>query len=1048
MHKTKSKLFFSVLITVIFGFFFSTFFCVAAYIKYLENSDGAFGSIGLRSYFHCGNGTEEDPYVITRPRHLYNLSKLQSLGVFSEKKYFQLGYDLDGNGSYEFYKGDETTETSPILDMTNVKNYKITNIGNEANPFYGEFEGMGLEIKGLTVYSDLEDSGLFGYVASRGVVKNLILDDVTIVCDGYSSSFDNMYSDDSDKSLKSSSSIIVKQGERTVSFSYDSNGKSSVSDNSGEVHDSTDTFSFKINHSSSQDDNTSKMPKFSFSFTDNNFNYSLLSSDVFFDESETSFTLKSESSDVSDIFSYFDSYKKENNTDVTYPLTLTQTMSLVASKLDEEGINHSKVVSALNVSFEKLNKDSTFITMYVQPRQTNHSNNMGLVIGHCDGSCLNVYVHNGTFKMNTNSDKRNDMRNVSQNSMTGFIGLIGPSVMNNASLESKGNVATSGKDVGVLDFTDIYNSVVDEFDSQEKTNGNTKYYTYVPKSDNEYMEYLRYYNNSDPSNLVKYSLKNNSIALIGQKVIKDDDNHNRGLGVFTLATDYREGGVGDKVFLNADSSNIIKSKFSTKTATGNTDKAPLLDSKNIFYSTFEYKKENYDNGIYDKTNDLFWVLKNSMSIYNTNDHFFTNGYHIPLESSVQSMNLYEAYYNYLFRFQLDEKRSDFYFSDLDSNSLGGKFLNNYFSNKLIDETGNPVEVGSSQFGLMIKDKKKKNIGQFTTCFPLDGSGKMYVLDKENPDQNKEPDPNNYVVSNSINFEIKTDYANVTILAGNENRAQGSLLGIYKLPSNLKRPDGQSAYVPYNDDKELSWDNPDYAMALMENNYINFFEYKTTNGIGKIGSAALSEEYFSDNQEVTENSNNLANKVNPDSKETTAIFSNPIFAHTFKLPKGRYCLGSACGKACVYYICAQGQDNGDLSLAANAFSNVNKVENMDFLKEDSQSATDEEKPYFSIENKEVTPNADNIQAKRCFLIFDSGNVSHFRASSKNNVNKFVLEMKYENGKFIFSVPDGSELTSIESLTLTNYGSLQNIGATQTVVNLFGTVWTDRKIVYKT
>lgn len=1019
----------------------------------MENSDGAFGSIGLRSYFHCGNGTKEDPYVITRPRHLYNLSKLQSLGVFSEKKYFQLGYDLDGNGTYEFYKGDENIETSPILDMTTVKNYKITNIGNEANPFYGEFEGMGLEIKGLTVHSDLEDSGLFGYVASKGVVKNLILDDVTIICDGYSSSFEPMYSDASDKSLKNSSSITVTQGQRKVKFSYNPSGKSTVYDTSGEVHDSTDTFSFKIypssSSSSSQDDNTSKMPVFSFSSTDTdkNFNYSLLSSDVFFDES---FTLKSKSSDVSDIFSYFDSYT--NKTDVTYPLTLTQTMSLVASKLDTDGINHSKVVSALNVSFEKLNKDSPFITMYVQPRQTNHSNNMGLVIGHCDGSCCNVYVHNGTFKMNT----KDDMTNASQNSMTGFIGLIGPSVMNNASLESKGNVAASGKDVGVLDFTDIYNSVVKEFNpnaQSENTAGGGKitYYTYEPKPDNEYMEYLRYYN-SDSGTKKYSSLKENAIALIGQKVIKDDDNHNRGLGVFTLATDYRPGGIGGEVFFNANSSNIIKSKFPLPPDKMSTSMYDNYDSQNVFYSTFEYKKENYkDKRIYDynRTKDGFEVLKKTLDTKNSDSHFFVNGYHIPLESSVKSMDLYEAYYNYLFRFQLNENRSDFYFSDLNSNSLGGKFLNNYFSNKLIDETGNPIEVGSSQFGLMIKDKKRKNIGQLTTCFPLDGSGEMYVLDKENPDQNKKPDPNNYVVSNSINFEIKTDYANVTILASNNNDGRddlGSLLGIYKLPSTLKQPSGQSAYVPSNDNEELTWNNPDYAMALVANRAIDFFEYKTTNGIGKIGSAQLGKNYFLDNQEVTQ-TYNLANKV--DVSKNSNFLSSPIFAHTFKLPRGRYCLGSAFGKASVYYICAQGQDEGDLSLTANAFSNVNKVENMDFLKEDSQSASEENKPYFSIENKEVKPNLDNIKEKRCFLIFDSGNVSHFRASSKNNVKQFVLEMKYESEskQFKFSKLDGSYLTSIENLTITNYGSLQGIGATQTVVNLFGKVYTERKIVYK-
>jgi hypothetical protein len=55
--------------------------------------NGSYGEIALRSYFERGTGTLDDPYVITRPRHMYNLSRLQGLGVFSTKKYFQLGFN-------------------------------------------------------------------------------------------------------------------------------------------------------------------------------------------------------------------------------------------------------------------------------------------------------------------------------------------------------------------------------------------------------------------------------------------------------------------------------------------------------------------------------------------------------------------------------------------------------------------------------------------------------------------------------------------------------------------------------------------------------------------------------------------------------------------------------------------------------------------------------------------------------------------------------------------------------------------------------------------
>jgi hypothetical protein len=50
------------------------------------------GTVGLRSYFQKGTGTDTDPYVIARPAHFYNLTRLQNLGVFSTQTYFSLGY--------------------------------------------------------------------------------------------------------------------------------------------------------------------------------------------------------------------------------------------------------------------------------------------------------------------------------------------------------------------------------------------------------------------------------------------------------------------------------------------------------------------------------------------------------------------------------------------------------------------------------------------------------------------------------------------------------------------------------------------------------------------------------------------------------------------------------------------------------------------------------------------------------------------------------------------------------------------------------------------
>lgn len=1030
MKKNRNIAFYFGLFSTLVGFCFSTFFCVAAYIKYVEDDSGAFGTIGLRSYFHCGTGTEEDPFVITRPQHLFNLSRLQSLGVFSEQKYFQLGYNLDNTGEKKVYTGDTGEELANVLDMNDyngTSNQKtLANIGNESTPFYGIFEGNGLEIKNAQVHCSLEDSGLFGYVSSRAEVRNLILDNITIQNDGYSSEFDTLYSENAGKTLKHNTGFQITQGTRKVKYTYDENGKSQIEEDSkSEPHNSTNTLSFEIKtDSSTSEEDIYKMPSFSLiNHSDSNDTYSLLPSEGFFTSSTESGTKvhtltkkKDGSTTLEDIFSYFESYNK----DAAFPLKLSMTMSLVANYLDSSGINHAKVVSALNLSFEKLSKTSNFITMYTQPRETEHGNNMGLVVGHLDGSLKNVYVHDGTFKMNTESKNTA----VDQKSMIGFVGYVGPSVADNATNESKGNIASSGKDVGVLDFTEIYDSVVGNSTFTKKTSGSTNYYEYTPVSDNEYMDYLRYIEKAD-----SYRISNdqNSISLIGQKLIQDDDSHNRGLGVFAIATDYRQGGEGGVgPFLNYDSSTIVKSKIF-----GTDPSAPKFDSENIFFSTYEYRK---DNPYY-----TFENVKDTLNNYTTSSSTsFLPGEHIPLHVTSSNQSIYEAFYNYLFRFKLDSTRDDFYFSDLNSSSIGGNFLNSYLNYKLVDDTGTPIEPGSSQFGIMVKDKKRKNISQLTTNFYLDGSGKMYI---NNPSQD------DFSISNSINFEIKTDNANVTILAGSK-KDEDSMLGIYKIPTEKENPLGETAFVPTRDGKEMTWSDPDYGMVLRKKSQISFFEYNNR----KIGSADLGESYFKDNQEVTSSNNNTAKRLNKDETDKfddssfKNYIDNPIYAHTFKLPKGRYCLGSAIGDVCVYYICAQGQDNGDLSLTANAFSKINKIENVDFLTTDTQ---DNEKPFFRIENNQVTANQDNINAKRCYLIFDSGNISHFKASSKNNTHEFILKMRYDetNQQFIFNIESGSYISSIEKLALTSYKKKKVTGSKNTTINLFGQIRNDSSIIYR-
>lgn len=132
------------------------------------------GQVGLRNYFHIsttyiGDGTAAKPYVITRPIHFYNLTRLQNLGVFGEKTYFQLGYELDPTnqpGVYLVYKSDSSSDSdvdpySTYLDMSgDTYSNNLLLIGNESVPFYGQYDGKNIPVVDLTIHSSPEDVGI------------------------------------------------------------------------------------------------------------------------------------------------------------------------------------------------------------------------------------------------------------------------------------------------------------------------------------------------------------------------------------------------------------------------------------------------------------------------------------------------------------------------------------------------------------------------------------------------------------------------------------------------------------------------------------------------------------------------------------------------------------------------------------------------------------------------------------------------------------------------------------------------------------------------
>ena len=102
----------------------------------------SFGSANA-TYFESGEGSADDPYIISQPVHLYNLAWLQYLG------YFNLNPNLNNGRTQSYFR----LKNNIVMTGT-----AIPPIGTEEYPFIGRFDGDGYTMSSVTVsnaYSDL-----------------------------------------------------------------------------------------------------------------------------------------------------------------------------------------------------------------------------------------------------------------------------------------------------------------------------------------------------------------------------------------------------------------------------------------------------------------------------------------------------------------------------------------------------------------------------------------------------------------------------------------------------------------------------------------------------------------------------------------------------------------------------------------------------------------------------------------------------------------------------------------------------------------------------
>lgn len=189
-EKTIKKIIAATLVGVILAAGIST---TAFSFSWFSNRNNVTRNIEGRTagaYFARGRGTQDDPFVVNRPIHLYNLAWLQDVGYFDSKKtYFIIEKDLDMTG------------------------WTLPPIGNESHPFIGELDGFdtihgtnksAAKISNLTISNNFSDyqrhpssitsisgcnaMGFFGtfgeekknYAEDAPVAKNFYLDKVTV----------------------------------------------------------------------------------------------------------------------------------------------------------------------------------------------------------------------------------------------------------------------------------------------------------------------------------------------------------------------------------------------------------------------------------------------------------------------------------------------------------------------------------------------------------------------------------------------------------------------------------------------------------------------------------------------------------------------------------------------------------------------------------------------------------------------------------------------------------------------------------------------------
>ena len=970
------------------------------------------GNIGLRSYFHCGNGDIDNPFVITRPNHFYNLARLQNRGVYPEKKYFQIGLVdeehpspvcIDDSGNYVQY-----------LDMTSYCSTRVLPpIGSEGTPFCSEINGNGIPIVGLKVEGNPEDVGVFGYVAAGGVVDNMIFKNLEVKSMGYSDGTTSAQ-DYSDDLFSREIDDLFDVGSETTFGKASLEWVGTLSTNELEIAAATEnlknTSGFPMNNINAssnlvydgEDNPTTRVIGY---FRKNN--PELEEGDIFkYDWHSSSSLIKKATINGEEVMviDLADVTAGEFNSGGR--MKCNSRISITASTV-YDGILYSRVIQSYNVefysnaSFYSEGKFSAVVYCdYIDqtPGSTatnyHHGNNVGLVAGHVDGSITDCYVYNGTILLNGVSGNTP----ISSETETGLIGEIGINIQ--TPINPKFGQQEYGE-TGVMNFSGIYQTIRRDFQKGDIieirraypqvatiNGGNVDYsnsaspvscavYDLAKTDDlkfNKFAQYLRHGYNAT-AGYVAYAgntsanagfVVDNTETYISSETTVNDCTVSVDNATFVSQTNDTAG--GKFIFTYSENGWKLRNEsvslatygitltggtpVTNDTITVNLDFTTNASSynsadflwNNVIQDEYEDGKKVLDRGlgvfkIVTQYNQAYkWMLEHNIDpiesgcyldglnvsriingkkqrkvYYSTAECDWRkekvlnkNGWvsisplrasTIPSYSDVDSFEYpFSRDFNYCFEMNLAEPnkpagKNYFY------NAKG--FLLNYLESVLIDENNIRLTPDDDRFGFLMCDSDGNQVDSVSAYMEVGNPGSFCEY--------QDGDTTKKYPSNSIVFKIDNEQgANISVIGSDadisvyrnwKNDSTGKPNGaddleeLFTMRSRKDENDDTARYFPYTLHASTTEDNPTGDPV--------------SNGTGLI-----------------------------EPQDGSMQANSALYAHTFKLQKGEYVLGSSKKlssnqTAKIYYLAVQGQNDSNLGRVSEAYMG-NGVEDVDFL----------------------------------------------------------------------------------------------------------------------